>query len=70
MEDLNERLARALTTGELLKSSNTNITAFLKANPKPLYIDSVTELAASGNWKELNDRFFKQLAFVIGGSDQ
>ncbi len=67
MADLNERLTKALAAGELLESSNTNITAFLQANPKPLYIDSVTELVASGNWKELNDRFFKQLAFGTGG---
>ncbi|MFP6874051.1 MAG: phospho-sugar mutase [Verrucomicrobiales bacterium] len=67
MEDLNERLAGALAAGQLLESSITNIAAFLEANPKPIYINSVTELVASGNWQELNDRFFQQLAFGTGG---
>lgn len=67
MEDLNERLNSAVQSGQLLESSKTNITNFLQANPKPLYIESVNELSDSENWEELNDRFFKQLAFGTGG---
>ena len=67
MEDLNERLNSAVQSGDLLESSRANITTFLKANSKPLYIASVEELAISENWEELNDRFYKQLAFGTGG---
>ena len=67
MEDLNERLNSAVQSGLLLESSKANITNFLKANPKALYIESVNELSSSGNWEELNDRFFKQLGFGTGG---
>ncbi|MCP4847681.1 MAG: phospho-sugar mutase [Verrucomicrobiaceae bacterium] len=67
MEDLNERLAYAVKSGQLLESSKGNIINFLKANPNPLYIDSVNELSMSSDWEELNDRFFKQLTFGTGG---
>ena len=67
MEDLNERLNSAVQSGDLLESSRANITTFLKANSKPLYIASVEELTISENWEELNDRFYKQLAFGTGG---
>jgi phosphoglucomutase len=67
MEDLNERLNSAVHSGHLLESSKANITNFLKANPKALYIESVNELSSTGNWEELNDRFFKQLGFGTGG---
>lgn len=67
MEDLNERLNSAVQSGLLLESSRANITTFLKANNKPLYIASVEELTITENWEELNDRFYKQLAFGTGG---
>jgi phosphoglucomutase len=67
MEDLNERLTSAVKLGHLLESSKHNISNFLQANPNPLYLESVNELSLSGNWEELNDRFFKQLAFGTGG---
>jgi phosphoglucomutase len=67
MEDLNERLNSAVQSGELLESSRDNITTFLKANPKQLYTASVEELTETGNWDELNDRFYRQLAFGTGG---
>ena len=67
MEDLNERLTSAVKSGQLLESSKANITNFIQANPNPLYLESINELSLSDNWEELNDRFFKQLAFGTGG---
>ena len=67
MEDLNTSLDAAVSGGQLLESSRENILSFLAANPKPLYTETVAELADAGNWDELNDRFYKRLAFGTGG---
>lgn len=67
MDNLNASLDAAVTSGTLLESSRDNIASFLAANPKPLYTDSVAELVDGEKWEELNDRFYKRLAFGTGG---
>ncbi|MEM7698744.1 MAG: phospho-sugar mutase, partial [Verrucomicrobiota bacterium] len=65
--DLSESLAAALDAGSLLQSSFDNINELLAGSTNPLYEASVAELAAAANWTELNNRFFKKLAFGTGG---
>ncbi|MBP9222569.1 MAG: phospho-sugar mutase [Verrucomicrobiales bacterium] len=65
--ELSATLHTALASGDLLLSSHENITALLDSSDNPLYESSVAYLASEGNWKELNNRFFKKLAFGTGG---
>ena len=39
----------------------------LRGAPSPLYERAVSELANAREWAELNDRFFRTLAFGTGG---
>jgi phosphoglucomutase len=52
---------------EILPSSAENIRALLAATDSPLAEQVVTELVTAANWTELNDRFYRQLAFGTGG---
>ena len=67
MSDLSKMLRAGREKGELLESSLANIEALLAAHPQDYERASVEELAASGNWEELNNRFFRTLAFGTGG---
>ena len=67
MNDLPEQLAAAVANGQLLESSKQNIESLLAGAASDLAMNSVKELVASGNFSELNDRFFKTLAFGTGG---
>lgn len=64
---LSAQLDAARSSGDLLQSSFDNIRELLDSSENPLYADSVAELAAAGAWGELNNRFFKKLAFGTGG---
>ena len=65
--ELSATLDAALTSGELLQSSRDNIVELLGSSGSPVYEASVAWLADSGEWTELNNRFFKKLAFGTGG---
>lgn len=62
-----ERLQSAVAAGHLLASSRDNILALLRSSDNPVYHRSVAELLETGAWAELNDRFFRWLAFGTGG---
>ncbi len=64
--DLLSKLNAAVEAGQLLSDSLANITEFLESD-NPVYEASVSELANNGEWSELNNRFFKKLAFGTGG---
>jgi phosphoglucomutase len=57
---------RAANEGKLLKSAAANVRALL-SNGNTLAVNSVRELVESAAWAELNDRFYKTLAFGTGG---
>jgi phosphoglucomutase len=57
----------AVGAGDLLESSAQNISMLLRSGSTPLYEQAVAELANAGEWAELNDRFFRTLAFGTGG---
>ncbi len=67
MNDLSETLASAVTSGKLLSSAKANIDSLLAGAASDLPKRTVSELLAAENFSELNDRFFKTLAFGTGG---
>ncbi len=67
MSTINESLATAVANGNLLESAKTNITALLAGTTSAIAPLAVQELVDAGAWEELNDRFFKTLAFGTGG---
>jgi len=64
---LEMQIADAVRSGELLKSAAQNIWTLLRGAPSSFYEQVVAELAAAKQWAELNDRFYKTLAFGTGG---
>jgi phosphoglucomutase len=67
MNDLSARLHSAVQAGSLLQSSATNIHQMLTRSDSAIVQQSIAELVENGAWAELNDRFFKTLAFGTGG---
>lgn len=67
MNDLSEALNAAFKSGKLLTSSKANIDSLLAGAASDLPKYAVSELLAENNYSELNDRFFKTLAFGTGG---
>ena len=67
MSSLIDQVQAAAQEGKLLPESARNIAALLGGHPTALYQDSLSELVAGGHWDELNDRFFRTLAFGTGG---
>ena len=62
-----DRLQNAAGRGLLLPSSAKNLTAFLAQDPPAVSLASLDELIAAENWTELDNRFFRTLAFGTGG---
>ncbi len=67
MSNLTLDLDGAVAMGKLLESSAKNITQLLARSSSPVDRESIDELVAAGEWAELNDRFFRTLAFGTGG---
>lgn len=67
MNELAVILDKAVAEGALLESSRRNIDLLLAGAASPVARAAVEELAMDGQWGELNDRFFKTLAFGTGG---
>ena len=60
-------LTAALQAGHLRESTVENIRRLLGGSDSPLYSAAISELAQAEQWSELNDRFFRTLAFGTGG---
>jgi phosphoglucomutase len=60
-------LESAVTDGKLRESSAANIRRTLESTTSPVASKSITELVEAGEWAELNDRFYRSLAFGTGG---
>jgi len=62
------RIEEALSTGELLESAAGNLQKWLSSPAIPAWArESMEELIAGGHWEELNNRFFRTIAFGTGG---
>ena len=57
----------AVAAENLLGSSATNIRRTLENTASPIAAQSIGELIEAGRWTELNDRFYRSLAFGTGG---
>lgn len=67
MSPLLPRIEAAAAAGELLATSASNIGSFLAGGPDDHDVASIQELVDAGNWPELDNRFFRTLAFGTGG---
>lgn len=70
MNNLTEKLRQAVDNGQLLPSSLTNIELLLsgtQGDSHRIALSSISELIENKEWVELNDRFYKTLAFGTGG---
>jgi len=67
VSDISHRIREAAAHGLLLEASADNLSAFLAQDPPPVAVAAIEELVAAGNWSELDNRFFRTLAFGTGG---
>src|SRR5207248_11217870 len=67
MSDLKSKVADAVSSGQLLETSAANILQATGEGASEVTRRSVDELVAGGHWTELNDRFYRNLAFGTGG---
>jgi phosphoglucomutase len=67
MSALESSLSSAVASGSLLESAKANILALLAGTTSGIARQAIDELVEAGAWEELNDRFFKTLAFGTGG---
>ena len=65
---LEEALLNAKAKGELFESSAEHIRYWLESDFMPKWVKaSIEELITENAWEELNDRFYRNLAFGTGG---
>ena len=63
-----EKIEAAGTAGSLLESTVVNLKQWVSADFLPGWAGaSISELVENGEWDELNDRFYQNLAFGTGG---
>lgn len=67
MNDLSSLITEALHSGHLLASSAENLQRMVAHSNDSVVKESVQELVKAQKWEELNDRFFRTLAFGTGG---
>ncbi len=65
--ELSSKIQRAVSDGTLLDSAAKNIEALLAGASNDLYLRAVAELVDAEKWSELDDRFYRTLAFGTGG---
>jgi phosphoglucomutase len=66
-QETEAKMKNAVGRGQLLEPAAKNIRALLAGAQADLYLRVIDELVASGEWPELNDRFYKTLEFGTGG---
>jgi len=66
-DKLTANVEQAVAAGQLLASAAKNIRALLAGAKSDLYAHAIDELITGKEWPELNDRFYKTLAFGTGG---
>lgn len=67
MNSTTSLIESAVEAGTLLPESAANIAKLLASTSSAVDRASVEELVGDGNWTELNNRFFRTLAFGTGG---
>jgi len=67
MSEWKSTLEEAVSRGDLSSDSRKNIELYLKGTASPVGEQAIQELVEQSEWKEIDDRFFKTLAFGTGG---
>lgn len=67
MNELISILEQAVTEGKLLAASLENIRLLMSGTKDPVVSAAIGELVEKSEWTELNNRFYKTLAFGTGG---
>jgi phosphoglucomutase len=67
MATLTEQINRALADGKLRTDAAENIRKTLAGAESEFVAEVIRELIEANHWEELNDRFYKTLAFGTGG---
>ncbi len=67
MSDWKSLLTEALEGGKVSAEAAGNIELYLAGTASPVGGEAITELLKAGEWQEIDDRFFKTLAFGTGG---
>ncbi len=67
MNTLLTTISEAVASGNLLPSSAENIRKLLEGSKSAVTLAAIEELVSTGNWAELDNRFFRTLAFGTGG---
>src|SRR5437899_1091996 len=67
MPSLTEQIDRALSDGKLRADAAENIRRILSGKESDFAARVIGELSQANEWEELNDRFYKTLAFGTGG---
>jgi phosphoglucomutase len=67
MSHLADSIQAAAASGKLLESSARNVLAMLEKSTSAIDAASIRELVEAGNWTELDNRFFRLIAFGTGG---
>jgi len=67
MSEWKSELDQAVTAGDLSADSRKNIDLYLTGTSSPVGESAIQELVDKEAWPELDDRFFKTLAFGTGG---
>ena len=67
MPSLTEQIDRALSDGKLRADAAGNIRRILSGEESDFAARVIGELSQANEWEELNDRFYKTLAFGTGG---
>jgi phosphoglucomutase len=67
MSNLITSIQTAAKSRKLLEASARNIFSLLEKSSSPIDAASIQELVATENWTELDNRFFRTIAFGTGG---
>ncbi|MEN8772710.1 MAG: phospho-sugar mutase [Akkermansiaceae bacterium] len=67
MSEWKSLLDDAVERGDVSAEASSNIELYLQGTNSPVGAAAITELLEAGEWQEIDDRFFKTMAFGTGG---
>ena len=67
MSEWKSLLDEAVSRGDVSSEAGANIDLYLQGANSPVGVAAIIELLEAGEWQEIDDRFFKTMAFGTGG---
>jgi phosphoglucomutase len=67
MSEWKSLLDDAVARGDVSAEARKNIDLYLRGTTSQVGPAAITELLEGGEWQEIDDRFFKTMAFGTGG---